>query len=401
MKSVRDIRSYLQISKGEVGMTNLLEVVVTARPSWARVKNLVLEYAKLNSPDSVRICLIGPSVSERYGDLREQIPDGIEVKAFPSLGESDSLESVALNCLAGATALARHWGSSRPDCVLVIADRTETLGVASTAALMQIPLIHLQGGEVSGSIDDKIRDTNSKLADLHLTTNEYTTARLVSMGEKMENIFPIGCPSIDLVKESLLTKIEDLTKLEVRGVGSNIDLAKPFGILMFHPDTLNEEENLVIIRALIEMVKLSTINWVWFWPNPDHGTHIISKEIRKAREHQLLENVKFVINLPPEIFLHLAVNSRVLVGNSSFGIREASFIGLPVINIGKRQNGRQKSSNVSDFPNFVSVGELRSYVEAFESKLIRFPSATLYGDGNAGITGAKIISEWIPGSKVR
>ncbi len=382
-------------------MANLLEVVVTARPSWARVKSIVLEYAKLNSPDSVRICLIGPSVSERYGDLREQIPEGIEVKAFPSLGESDSLESVALNCLAGATALARHWGSSRPDCVLVIADRTETLGVALTAALMQIPLIHLQGGEVSGSIDDKIRDTNSKLADLHLTTNEFTAARLISMGEKKENIFPIGCPSIDLVRESLVTKIENLAELDIRGVGANIDLTKPFGILMFHPDTLNEEQNLVIVQALIEMVKLSKINWIWFWPNPDHGTHIISKEIRKARERQLLENVKFVVNLPPEIFLQLAVNSRVLVGNSSFGIREASFIGLPVINIGKRQNGRQKSLNVTDLPNFVSVGELRSSVVAFESELIRFPTATLYGDGNAGIAGAKIISEWIPGSKVR
>lgn len=382
-------------------MANLLEVVVTARPSWARVKNLVLEYAKLNSPNSIRICLIGPSVSERYGDLRDQIPSGIEVKSFPSLGESDSLESVALNCLTGATALARHWGSNRPDCVLVIADRTETLGVASTAALMQIPLIHLQGGEISGSIDDKIRDTNSKLADLHLTTNEYTSKRLMEIGEKKENIFTVGCPSIDLVKHCLNSLDDGFKDLDIRGVGANFALSNPYGILMFHPDTLNEDENLKIIQVLIEMVRFSSINWFWFWPNPDHGTHVISKEIRKARENRLLENVKFIVNLPPETFLQLAVQSHVLVGNSSFGIREASYIGLPVLNIGKRQNGRQKSSNVKEIPELLSAEVLRTALLDYESKFTRFPAVTLYGDGNAGAKSARIISDWAPHSKVR
>ena len=397
---MRVTRSNREILKGEARMTNLLEVVVTARPSWARVKSIVLEYAKLNSPDSVRICLVGPSVSERYGDLRDQIPNGIEVKAFPSLGESDSLESVALNCLAGATALARHWGSSRPDCVLVIADRTETLGVASTAALMQIPLIHLQGGEVSGSIDDKIRDSNSKLADLHLTTNEFTATRLLSMGESAHQIHVVGCPSVDLVRVELEQPEVDLDIKEIGGVGSNFDLSNPFGIIMFHPDTLNEHENLILTRILLDVVQNSSINWFWFWPNPDHGTHLISKEIRKAREHDGLKNVRFVVNLPPEIFIRLAIRSNLLVGNSSFGIRESSFIGLPVINIGKRQLGRQKSENVIDIPVVESYEMLAEATYRFEKEKLRFDKSLLYGDGMTGLRASRVISAWTPITKL-
>ena len=144
-----------------------LDVVVTARPSWARVKSLVLEYAKIAGNSKLRVTLVGPALSSRYGNIIELIPEGILTASHSTLRESDDLAAIALSCVDGSQSLIHQWMSSRPDCVLVIADRSETLGVSTAAALMQIPLIHLQGGEISGSIDDKVRDTNSQLADLN------------------------------------------------------------------------------------------------------------------------------------------------------------------------------------------------------------------------------------------
>ena len=378
----------------------LLEVVVTARPSWARVKHLVLAYINLFGISKVRVSLVGPAVSNRYGNITNNLPSELEIYQFPALQESDDLDSVAITCLDGANALVRHWSHKRPDCVLVIADRTETLGVSLSAALMQIPLIHLQGGEVSGSIDDKIRDTNTKLADLHLTTNEYTRQRLLSLGEDAELIKITGCPSIDIVKEVVLNKLQYAIDFStIPGVGISFDIENIYGIIMFHPDTLNESQTQEWVDLLVKLVDDTNMNWFWFWPNPDHGTNAISKKLRTAREMGALSKVKFVINLEPEKFIKLALNAKILIGNSSFGIRESSFIGLPVINIGKRQFGRQKATNVTDLVDILGFDEFKNLVQIESQK--SYPSSELYGDGEAGVKAAKIIGSWKPQIKLR
>jgi UDP-hydrolysing UDP-N-acetyl-D-glucosamine 2-epimerase len=370
-----------------------LEVVVTARPSWARVKHIVLNYAKLYGEDKVTLSLVGPALSKRYGDLSGQLPNWLQFYRFPSLQESDHFESIALTCLEGANALVRHWSQKRPDCVLVVADRTETLGVALGAALMQIPLIHLQGGEISGSIDDKVRDTNSKLADLHLTTNQVTAQRLIDIGESDEIIEIVGCPSLDIVNEIRKSADNSLKNEDLIGVGNNFSIDQKFGIIMFHPDTLNEPENILWTKALIKMVEKSNLNWFWFWPNPDHGTNSISKEIRRSRESASLQKVKFIINLPPENFVKLILKCSLLVGNSSFGIREASYIGLPVINLGNRQAGRQRAENVLDIESLKMVDRLNDLEVIINSK---FESSRIYGSGNSGLLAAQIIGKWQP-----
>jgi len=380
----------------------LLEVVVTARPSWARVKSIAINYAELTDPSKVRVTLLGPAVSKRYGNLSNQVPEWLRFEQVSALQDSDSLAAVAMSCTSGANVLINNWTARRPDCVLVVADRTETLGVSLSAALMQIPLIHLQGGEVSGSIDDKIRDTNSKLADLHLTTNLETARRLHEMGEDPSRVFAIGCPSIDIVNSRIIEGAisRDLIWEKLGGVGSVFSLKEPFGIIMFHPDTLNMNENLAWVRILIALTKQISINWFWFWPNPDHGSESVSHEIRLARELGNLGNVRFVINLAPETFVDLALTASVMVGNSSFGIREASFIGLPVINVGKRQAGRQKTLNVFDFPELETLDSLALKTNEHISKS-RFASSDLYGNGFAGKSAAQIIAEWKPSLKVR
>lgn len=377
-----------------------LDIVVTARPSWARVKSLVEEFHGLSPNSEIRLLLVGPSVSKRYGDISDSLPAWLASYKFPGLQEADDFGSVALTCLEGANALARFWQQNRPDSALVIADRTETLGVAVTASLMQIPLIHLQGGEISGSIDDKVRDANTKLADLHLTTNQYTAQRISDMGENPNRIKVVGCPSIDLVKKTMARPRNLEYSTDLGGVGAEFSLKESFGIVMYHPDTLDESQTLQWANALIDLIDISNLNWFWFWPNPDHGTNLISKAIRIARENHRLDRVRYVINVEPETFISLALKSAVLVGNSSFGVREASFIGLPVINLGQRQRGRQKAENLFEL-------ELYTNLQDFEGVLTeriehgRFASSNLYGDGHAGRYSARAILDWDPTVKFR
>lgn len=373
--------------------------MVTARPSWARVASLVKHYEAQAGNESISISLVGPSVSDRYGDLTNITPLDITTFRFPTLSDSDKLGTVAISCFNGATALAHHWDSNlRPDAVLVVADRTETLGVAATACLMQIPLIHLQGGESSGSIDNKVRDINSKMADLHLTTNENTSKRLQELGENPANIHIVGCPSIDLVVE-VLKKPKELEKSsDLGGVGAEFKLGDKFGIILFHPDTLNNLENLIWLKSIANLVNDSGINWLWLWPNPDFGTSEISRFIRQVREQNKLKNVRFVVNLPPDVFLSVANLCSIVVGNSSFGIRECSFLGIPVINLGKRQHGREKSINVISLESVNESNDLKFHFSLCLGNG-RFEKSTLYGTGNAGQLSAKILNTWIPALK--
>jgi UDP-N-acetylglucosamine 2-epimerase len=194
--------------------------------------------------------------------------------------------------------------------VLVIADRTETLGVSLAAATMQIPLIHLQGGEISGSIDNKIRAANSKLADFHLTTNKSTAKNLMNLGEKTEDIVIVGCPSIDIVFERLRISTNPLSESSLYGgVGTNFLTDSAYGIIMFHPDTLQTSNNNYWIDFIIEMTQNSSLNWFWFWPNIDFGGESISKKIRLKRELNEFKNVRFIKNLPPSDFIDLCISA--------------------------------------------------------------------------------------------
>ena len=212
----------------------------------------------------------------------------------------------------------------------------------------------------------------------------------------------VGCPSIDIVAEVSRQPFNasDVDSSDLGGVGANFSLASDFGMIMFHPDTLNHNENVEWARQLINLTQSSRFNWIWFWPNPDHGSHEISHEIRKARELGSLSNIRFIVNLTPEDFVKLALWAKTLIGNSSFGIREASFIGLPVVNIGKRQSGRQKAANVLDVANIISFDNLQIIVDQ-HIKNGRFDRSTLYGAGDSGRQASTAILNWVPAIKIR
>ncbi len=378
-----------------------VEFVVTARPSWARIKSLVQATVQKLGPEEIVLTTLGPVNSRFFGGFHEEVPEGLIHRSHHTLLDNDSLTTVGLSAIEGSRSLLQQWESDRPRCVVVVADRTETLGVTVAASLAQIPVVHVQGGEVSGSIDDRVRDANSKLADLHLTTNEQSKANLLKIGEDENRIHIIGCPSIDLVRSILLNNSPASTKsvfksLNSTGVGVTISSESEFGIVMFHPDTLHFESTVEWTEQLIRVVEASPRQWIWFWPNSDFGNSLISSLLRKAREQGRLQNCRFVINLPPETFIQLAVLSSVLIGNSSFGIREASFLGLPVINLGDRQRKRLRGPNVMDIK---TPQELQSF--SIPQDLPRYPSNTIYGEGNSGQIGAQILSSWHPTIKSR
>lgn len=384
-----------------------LHVIVTARPSWARVKSLVDSFIELNGKSSLRVLLVGPAVSDRYGDLRSQLHKNYHVEFFSTLHESDDLPSIALSAIDGASALTRYWSINRPKMALVVADRTETLGVSLCASLMQIPLVHLQGGEVSGSIDDKVRNANSKLADYHLTTNHETRRNLLKLGERESRIEVVGCPSIDLVSQiqedqSAITFLPELAS-DFGGVGDDFSLKANFGIIMFHPDTRNAGESVewmnYIFQTSAELRDLVPY-WLWFWPNPDHGSRDISAYIRRKRERSEIKGVRFLINIPPEAFVGLAIKSRAILGNSSFGIREASYLGLPSLNLGLRQDSRQRGPNVVDVRGLPAKSES---IEMFRKMISenRTKVSYIYGNGRAGVEAARALSNWMNEPRVK
>jgi UDP-hydrolysing UDP-N-acetyl-D-glucosamine 2-epimerase len=278
----------------------------------------------------------------------------------------------------------------QPNAVLTIADRFETIATSIAASYQNIPLVHLQGGEVTGNIDEKVRHANTKLADIHLVASEDAKNRVLKMGENPAKVFNTGCPSIDLAKEiqdSPALNFDPIAKYG--GVGADIDWKSGYIVVMQHPVTTEYVSARKDVEETLKAIHELNIPTFWFWPNVDAGSDGTSSGIRSFRETQQPENIHFFKNMEPNDFLRLLRNSQCLIGNSSVGIRECAFLGVPVVNIGTRQNRRQRASNVTDV--MYHKEDIKSaIIERIEAKNI--VSETIYGDGNSGDKIADILA---------
>jgi UDP-hydrolysing UDP-N-acetyl-D-glucosamine 2-epimerase len=278
--------------------------------------------------------------------------------------------------------LATIFENLRPDVVVSVADRYETLATAVAAAYMNIPLAHVQGGEVTGSIDEKVRHAVTKLADLHFVASQQAAENVIRMGEEPGAVFLTGCPSVDLAASILSSPGLDFHPFErYGGVGPRFDLGQGYVVVMQHPVTTEYASARRQVEQTLQAVNGLALPAFWFWPNVDAGSDGTSKGIRVFREHNPGTQIHFFRNMQPEDFLRLIHNCRCLAGNSSVGIREASFLGVPVVNIGSRQAGRERGPNVLD------VGHNPEAIRAaVEQQMAHgpYPSQTLYGDGRAG-----------------
>jgi len=287
--------------------------------------------------------------------------------------------------------LATIFDNLKPDVVLSVADRYETIATAIAASYLNIPVAHLQGGEVTGSIDEKVRHAVTKLSNLHFVSNEQAAERVRKMGEEPETVFVTGCPSVDLASRvAAEVRGEPFDPFaRYSGVGHAFAPSDGYIVVMQHPVTTEYTAALDQINETMEAIVALDLPTFWFWPNVDAGSDRVSKGIRHFRETRALSNVYFFKNLAPEDFLRLLTGARCLVGNSSVGIRESAFLGLPVVNIGSRQSGRDRAGNVSDVDY-----DRDAILAATRAQLAigRYPSHELYGDGQAGERVAEILA---------
>lgn len=363
-----------------------IAVFVTARPSYARIRSALV--AMRSDPDVELVVVAAASaLLERYGRVVDTIEaDGFTVAArLHSVVEGNdpaqSVQTVGLGLISASQALAKL----RPDAVVTIADRYETIATAIAASYMNIPLIHIQGGEFTGNIDNKVRHAITKLSDLHLVASRGAWKRVVGMGEDPARTVITGCPSVDIadqVKRSFAgPKTVQPILDRAMGVGHPVRADAPFIVVMQHPVTSQYEDAQRQAEMTLEATYKTGLPVVWFWPNVDAGSDGTSKALRRFREQHPDAPYRFFKNLPPQDFLALLLGAGCLIGNSSVGIRECAFLGVPVVNIGNRQTGRERGPNVIDTSH-----DVEDIVQAITAQVAHgsYEASHIYGDGTAG-----------------
>ena len=365
--------------------------MITARPSYARIKS-VLEAIRDHPRLRLQLVVAASALLERYGSVIDVIrADGFVPDAVVYMVvEGENLVTTAKSTGLGVVELATIFDNLKPDIVVSVADRYETIATAIAAAYLNIPVAHVQGGEVTGSIDEKVRHAVTKLSNIHLVSNEPAAARVIRMGEDPSTVHVTGCPSVDLADRIMHENVDDFDPFErYTGVGARFE-SNDFIVVMQHPVTTQYEDSLRQIEETLAAIDELALPTFWFWPNVDAGSDKISKGLRQYRETHGAPWLHFFKNLSPEDFLRLLRRCRCLVGNSSVGIRECSYLGVPVVNIGKRQVGRDRS------PNVVDVGHDRSaIIGAIRAHWAHgpYPSSPLYGDGKAGLRIADLLAD--------
>jgi UDP-hydrolysing UDP-N-acetyl-D-glucosamine 2-epimerase len=369
-------------------------VVITARPSYSRIKT-ALEAIREHPDLELQLVVAASALLDRYGNAANYIDkDGFKTDArvFMVL-EGETPTSMAKTTGIGLSELATVFDNLKPDVVVSIADRYETIATAIAASYMNIPLAHIQGGEVTGSIDEKVRHAVTKLADIHLVASKDAAGRVIKMGEAPDKVFVTGCPSIDLAKS-----VEQNPKLDFDpiakygGVGADgMDLSNGYIVVMQHPVTTEYQKSKEQITETLHAVSEINLPALWFWSNVDAGADGTSGGIRSFREKHDPQNIRFFKNMEPEDFLKLLTNAKCIVGNSSVGIRECAYLGVPAVNIGSRQQGRERGANVIDVAH--DGAEIKSAIEKFIATNERPQKSQIYGSGDAGTAIADILAK--------
>ncbi len=346
-------------------------------------------------PDlTLQVILGGQGLTDKFGDLEGILEsDGFQIdEKVHMLVAGDKPISMVKTAGLGLLGISDALDHLRPDFLIVVGDRYEVMAATIAAAYMNIRVAHTMGGEVTGTIDESIRHAITKFAHVHFPANKEAGERIIRLGERSEDVHVVGCPRVDHVSE-LLSKDPsmplDLYE-KFGGVGPEFDLKEPFLLVSQHPVTTEySEAKKQILSTLCASVRTG-LNIMILWPNADAGTEGISTGIREYREEHPEAPIHAFKNLPNDIYTRLMKNTACLVGNSSSGIREGAYIGCPCVNIGSRQNGRERGSNVMD-----SAPEENAIYEAIKKQIEHgpYPSEPIYGDGHAGERIADILSK--------
>ena len=302
-------------------------IVTSTRADYGKLKSIILKIQK-NKNFLTKIFVTGMHNLNIYGRTAGEIKkDKIKnLIIFNNQKKTSSMNKILINTIRG---FSRFIDKEKPDMVIIHGDRVEPLGCAISSVLNNIKIIHIEGGEVSGTVDEILRHAISKLSHIHFTSNKIAKKRLIQMGENKKSIFVTGSPDVDVIKSK---KLPNLTNVKKR---YNIQFEK-YAIVIIHPVT-TEINLLKNIKIFFETLKKTNSNFIITYPNNDLGSEIIFKEIFKLKNNnrfRVFPSIRF------EYFLTLLKNSQYIIGNSSCGLMEAPYYSVPAINIGSRQKNR-------------------------------------------------------------
>jgi UDP-hydrolysing UDP-N-acetyl-D-glucosamine 2-epimerase len=365
-------------------------VVVGSRANYSSIKSAM---RAVESHQDLRLQLVvgASALLDRYGSVADLIEsDGFEAdeRVF-MLIEGETPSTMAKSTGLGLLELPTAFERLEPDVVITVGDRFETMATALAATYMNIPLAHTMGGEVSGNIDESIRHAVTKFAHVHFPASEGAARRIVQLGEDPDAVHVVGCPRMDLVAEVLADGGDGLSDLFATGVGGSFSLDEPFLLVSQHPVTTEYGDGKRQIQETLKALQQLDVPAIVLWPNADAGSEHIAAGIRQWREHNDDSKLHFFKNLPTADYVKLMARTACVVGNSSSAIREGAFIGAPAVNIGPRQEGRDRGSNIVDVDY-----DARQIADAVRAQMQNGPYGMepIYGDGHAGERIADILA---------
>jgi UDP-hydrolysing UDP-N-acetyl-D-glucosamine 2-epimerase len=353
-------------------------VVLVDRANYGRLKPVMR--AIQEQPELIlQVVTAGTMVLERFGRPVEQVrADGFPVDAEVFIELEGSRPVTMAKSVGFATIeFASEFQRLTPDIVVVIGDRYEALAATLAAAFMNLCVVHIQGGEVSGSIDESTRHAISKFAHYHFPSTRRSAEYLIRMGEHPATILGIGCPSSDIARTLNRNLTADVVNRS--GGGALFNASNPFLLVVFHPTTTqygSENEQMLELLKALDEVCMQTL---FLWPNIDAGSDHISKTIRIFRDYRRPSWLRTLTNLSPEDYLKVLAGTACSVGNSSSFVRDASFFGTPVVLVGNRQDGRETDRHVT---RVALVAKEIARAIRFQLEHGRYPPSSLYGDGN-------------------
>ncbi|WP_207493417.1 UDP-N-acetylglucosamine 2-epimerase [Aridibaculum aurantiacum] len=324
----------------------------------------------------VHIFATGMHMDQQYGFTVREIEKCGYQNIFKYINH-DGGSSMDITLSRTIEGFANYVHLIKPDLIVVHGDRSEALAGSTVGALNNILVAHIEGGEVSGTVDELIRHAVSKLSHLHFVANDEAKKRLVQMGEREENVYIIGSPDMDVMLSDQLPSIEDVA------AAYEIPFSK-FSISMFHPVTTEVEEMDVYAEQYVDALEETGLNYIVIYPNNDKGAAFIFNKLKRLQlnsKFRLFPSVRF------EAFLVMMKHAQFIIGNSSAGIREAPYYGIPTVNVGSRQNGRTRNRQI------IHTGYSKEEIlEGVQKALsVQVQPTSLFGAGNSDVLFLEIM----------
>ncbi len=346
-------------------------VSLTNRTNYSKLKLVLKELNKYKNLE-IKIVISSTILLNRYGDgYKDLINDGWQIdKKIDCILMNDSHEAMSKTIGISIIEHASYFAEIKPDLLLIVGDRFDMLAPALTASMMNIPIGHIQGGELSGTIDNVIRDIISRISCMHFVSTSKSAENLRNYGIDNNLIFNYGCPAVEYISMIEVGNHFDENKINKKFKSSfNIDKNEEYLLVMIHPDTTNNKDvNTELILQKIEKTKMKAII---FYPNVDPNNSIILSSISNYKNN---ENFHIIKHMPLEGFIHVMSKCSCMITNSSSGIREAASFGVPVLNLGYRQVNRERNLNVIDIGN--NYKSIEKMIYKYKNK--KFPIQNIY-----------------------